>query len=195
MTTSIVHRAHIKWLAALQAEEAVEIPIILDVEASGFGSGSYPIEVGVAMPDGALHAWLIRPLPEWTHWQDSAERIHGISRERLRDEGLDPCQVAEELNQLLLGKTVYSDGWGVDRTWLARLFHEAERIQRFKLESIYVRLTEAQLETWQRSREQVLKETGMVPHRAGTDALIIQRTWLYACLPRTDSDKPRKGVA
>ena len=28
------------------------LPAVLDVEASGFGAGSYPIEVGIAMPDG-----------------------------------------------------------------------------------------------------------------------------------------------
>ena len=30
-------------------------PIVIDVEASGFGKGSYPIEVGVVLPDGSRH--------------------------------------------------------------------------------------------------------------------------------------------
>lgn len=182
-----------KWLAALQANKHVEAPIILDIEASGFGTGSYPIEVGVAMPDGSLHAWLIRPLDEWTHWQDSAEDVHGISRERLLQEGLSLRQVADELNQLLAGTTVFSDGWGVDRSWLAKLFYEAGVIQAFRLDSIYALLTEEQLERWHQTRENVMRETGMVAHRAGTDALIIQKTYLYSILPK--SDKGQQGVA
>ena len=193
MTTSVVHRTHMKWLATLQANGRVDTPIILDIEASGFGSGSYPIEVGVAMPDGSLHAWLIRPLKEWTHWQPSAEEVHGISRERLQQEGQGLQEVANELNELLAGKTVFSDGWGVDRSWLAKLFYEAGVIQAFKLDSIYSLLGEEQLERWQKTRENVLKETGMVPHRAGTDALIIQKTYLFAVLPK--SERSKKGVA
>lgn len=195
MTTSVVHRAHIKWLAALQANGSVETPIILDIEASGFGSGSYPIEIGVAMPDGSLHAWLIRPLKEWTHWQESAEDIHGIARDRLLNEGQNLRHVADELNMLLQGKIAYSDGWGVDQSWLAKLFHEAGVIQRFKLETIYALLTEPQLERWQQSREEVLRETRMVPHRAGTDALIIQKTYLFACLPQAERNLTKKGAA
>lgn len=196
MTTSVVHRAHMKWLATLQASERVQAPIILDIEASGFGAGSYPIEVGVAMPDGALHAWLIRPSKEWSHWQDSAEAIHGISRERLHNEGLSPRQVADDLNELLAGKTVYSDGWGVDRSWLAKLFHEAGVLQGFRLDSIYSLLSEEQLESWHHTRDQVLAQTGMVPHRAGTDALIIQKTYLSAVLPAfRRNPKGSKGVA
>lgn len=195
MIPSAVHRMHMQWLATLQANSPVDTPIILDIEASGFGAGSYPIEIGVAMPDGSLHAWLIRPLPEWTHWQDSAEQIHGISRERLLDEGQNLRHVADELNILLRGKTAYSDGWGVDSSWLARLYHEAGVVQRFTLETIYALLSEFQLEKWHRTRLDVLKETGMIPHRAGTDALIIQKTFLFACAPVVERKRTKKGAA
>lgn len=157
----------------------METPIILDIEASGFGSGSYPIEIGVAMPDGALHVWLIKPMEGWTHWQETAEQIHGISRDMLLQEGQDSRQVADELNEVLAGKVVYSDGWGVDRTWLALLFYEAGVLQGFKLDSIYSLLTEPELEHWGEQRDEVLKLTGMVPHRAGTDALVIQKTYIH----------------
>lgn len=195
MTSSVVHRAHMKWLATLQANGRVDTPIILDIEASGFGSGSYPIEIGVAMPDGSLHAWLIRPLKDWTHWQASAEEIHGISRARLQAEGMSPRAVCDELNALLAGRTVFSDGWGVDRSWLAKLFYEAGVIQGFKLDSIYSLLDEAQMEHWHQTREAVLKQTGMVPHRAGTDALIIQKTYLFAVVPKEQRTSGKKGVA
>ncbi|MCG8668224.1 MAG: hypothetical protein MI867_02335, partial [Pseudomonadales bacterium] len=146
-----------------------EYPIILDIEASGFGSGSYPIEIGVALGDGRLLARLIKPMDHWTHWQESAEQVHGISRQRLVNEGCDPREVAMELNSLLENKTVYTDGWGVDRSWLALLFYEAHVIQRFKLESIYTLLSEEQLDSWSEHRDRVLSLTGMVPHRAGAD--------------------------
>lgn len=158
-------------------------PIILDIEASGFGPGSYPIEVGVALADGRLLARLIKPLDHWTHWQKSAEEIHGISRERLLDEGVEPREIAVELNTLLANQTVYTDGWGVDRSWLALLFYESQVLQRFRLESVYSLLDEHQLEHWSMYREQVLEITGMEPHRAGTDALIVQGTFLYAMDP------------
>ncbi len=168
------------WMATAKANSYVEAPIILDIEASGFGPGSYPIEVGVAMPDGTLHFWLIKPLSHWLHWQADAERIHGISRQQIEQEGQPIEEVAQALNELLVGKTVYSDGWGVDRTWLALLFHEAGWFQKFKLDSIYTLLNEQQLENWENNRQAVLESTGMVPHRAGTDALIIQKTYLYS---------------
>ena len=33
----------------------------LDIEASGFGPGSYPVEVGWTFGDGAGESWLICP--------------------------------------------------------------------------------------------------------------------------------------
>ena len=43
--------------------------ITIDVEASGFGVGSYPIEVGVAFPDGGTQCYLIKPEHDWIHWK------------------------------------------------------------------------------------------------------------------------------
>ncbi|MDB5851379.1 MAG: hypothetical protein JWP29_5131, partial [Rhodoferax sp.] len=56
-------------------------PTVLDVEASGFGRHSYPIEVGYVLPDGKTYCTLIRPEPTWTHWDPEAEHLHHISRE------------------------------------------------------------------------------------------------------------------
>ena len=100
-------------------------PVIIDLEASGFGRGSYPIEVGVALEDGRTRCFLIHPTPEWTHWDKEAEAMHGISRELLLSHGQPVRQVAEQLNELLLYKIVYSDAWGHDQSWLALLFDAA----------------------------------------------------------------------
>jgi len=154
-------------------------PIVVDVEASGLGRGSYPIEVGVALADGALMVRLIKPAPHWTHWDECAERVHGLSRRMIETQGGEPVAVARELNELLAGQTVYSDGWGADRSWLARLFDEAGLPQRFRLDSIYGLLDEQELSAWPQRRDQVSQWTGLVPHRAGTDALLIQHTYLH----------------
>ena len=36
-----------------------------DVEASGFGSASYPIKVGVVTADGSRYCRLIKPFQDW----------------------------------------------------------------------------------------------------------------------------------
>ena len=63
------------------------VPIILDIEASGFGSGSYPIEIGFSGRHGEGWCSLIRPEAEWTHWDLDAARVHGIPREVLIERG------------------------------------------------------------------------------------------------------------
>ena len=89
-------------------------PAILDIEASGFGKGSYPIEIGVAAETGEVHSWLVLPQPDWTHWREEAASLHLISREELLSDGVAPTTIANELNALFEGQTLYSDGWGFD---------------------------------------------------------------------------------
>jgi hypothetical protein len=154
------------------------VPAVIDVEASGFGAGSYPIEVGMVLPNGKSHCYLIKPAPSWTHWDPAAEAVHGIRREILESRGALVQEVARTLNQILRGQTVYSDAWGHDRSWLARLFEEAEVSQHFRLESLRTLLTDYQVERWQSTRERVIREVGQMRHRASVDALIVQQTFL-----------------
>lgn len=56
------------------------VPPILDVEAPGFGAGSYPIEVGYFLGDGTAYCTLIKPAANWTHWDPAAEAVHGIDQ-------------------------------------------------------------------------------------------------------------------
>lgn len=153
------------------------IPTILDIEASGFGPGSYPIEIGLVLASGEEHAWLIRPEPDWTHWQTQAQAVHGISRDQLLAEGEPVAVVAGYLNQLLAGTTVFTDGWGVDSSWLSLLFACAQRLQRFRLDSIYTLLNEDQLERWLALREERLQALGSVAHRAGIDARLTRQVY------------------
>ncbi len=154
------------------------LPTLLDIEASGFGRGSYPIEVGLARPDGSSCAFLILPLPEWTHWDPKAELLHGISRARLHREGHPVRQVACWLNDELgeLG-IAYSDSWGYDNTWLSLLFHHAGMLPAFRLEALRKLLSEGQLALWHATREALVAEMGIRRHRASEDARLLQLTY------------------
>lgn len=154
-----------------------QLPVIIDVEASGFGNGSYPIEIGVALEDSSTHCFLIKPETEWTHWDVNSELLHGITRKVLYDCGCDAYEVADKLNKLLAGKTVYSDGWAYDQTWLHLLFDVAGMEMQFKLESLVYLFNEKQMNSWDRIKKEVMERTHLKRHRASNDALVLQRTY------------------
>ena len=153
-------------------------PIIVDIEASGFGAESYPIEIGLIDESGNRFCSLIKPQEDWTHWAESAEAVHGIPRQDLFTHGNDPREIAIEINRRLEGKTVYSDGWAHDYPWLRKLFYAALKEPEFRFSPIEMILTEAQIGIWDQTKQQVLKETTCPRHRASTDAYVIQQTWL-----------------
>ncbi|GAA6134720.1 hypothetical protein NBRC116188_15090 [Oceaniserpentilla sp. 4NH20-0058] len=155
----------------------MEVPAIIDLEASGFGRGSYPIEVGIALQDGSVHALLIQPAESWTHWDESAEAIHGISREYLMAHGKTPREVALYLNDMCSGTTLYSDAWSFDSSWLGRLFDEAEIIQRFRLDTITRLLTEDEMSHWSDTKDAMVKELQLEIHRAANDVTLLRETF------------------
>ncbi len=154
-----------------------EKPIIIDVEASGFGGTSYPIEVGIALDDDTKYCSLIMPAPDWEHWDDDAEKVHRIARDILETYGKPLHQVAAELNELLDGKTLYSDGWVVDKPWLTTLFHRAQMTMKFSVSPLEMILSEKQMERWHDTRDKMLAEAKKHRHRASFDAWIIQETY------------------
>ncbi len=156
----------------------MRIPPILDIEASGFGRGSYPIEIGVALPDRSVTSYLIAPHEDWTHWSEEAEALHGLSRTLLEEKGFPPREVARQLNQMLEGQVVYSDGWGVDSGWLALLYYYAGVTQAFQLETLARILTEPQLVLWHNTRDRLASDGQGHRHRAGFDARLIQDTYI-----------------
>ena len=153
------------------------LPCIIDLEASGFGAGSYPIEVGVVLADRTTHCFLIRPDAEWTHWNKQAEQVHGISREELLQYGRPIREVATCLNGLLDRQIIYTDAWGVDSSWLAKLYDAAGIIPLYRLETIRKILSEKQLNLWDQCKQKVVEELNLKRHRASADAKIIQRTY------------------
>ncbi len=151
---------------------------VIDIEASGFGRGSYPIEVGVVMPTGDSHCWLIRPLPHWQHWEAEAAALHGISRKDLIQHGHSPETVAQALNQLLRGLCVYSDAWGHDLSWIGQLFDSVDRVPAFRLDAITSLLSDTQIDAWSTTKERVFTHVSHLQrHRASTDALVVQQTY------------------
>lgn len=158
------------------APATVDVPTILDLEASGFGRHSYPIEVGYVLPDGSSYCSLIRPAPQWTHWDPAAEQIHHIRRDMLERHGRDVTEIAQLLNDRLRGCTVYCDGWAHDYPWLAALFEEAGMAPAFKLDSLRSLLSEQELRDWEVTRDQVSQEMKGERHRASADARLLQST-------------------
>lgn len=150
------------------------LPTILDLEASGFGRGSYPIEVGFVEASGIPFCSLIRPAPGWQHWDEGAEALHGISRELLARHGREPEWVAQEINTRLAGQTVYCDGWAHDYSWLAKLFEQVGMLPRFRLEDLRRLLDEDQARRWQDVVQQVRAEAQLRRHRASADAKVLQ---------------------
>ncbi len=153
-------------------------PIIIDIEASGFGANGYPIEIGVIYNDVKRYCSLIQPFDDWNYWDEEAEQMHGISRQTLKRYGKNGVEVCLALNKLLSGQTVYSDGWVVDSAWLNQLFSRARVAKEFRLSSIELILKESQIEIWDDTKVQLQKQANIKRHRASNDALIIQRTFM-----------------
>ncbi|GGC86441.1 hypothetical protein [Undibacterium terreum] len=154
------------------------VPIIIDFEASGFGAGSYPIEVGFSGRHGEGWCTLIRPEHDWQHWDIDAARTHHIPREILVERGRSAVFVAEQLNFFLNGNTVYTDGWAQDYVWMARLFEAAQAVPRFRLEDLRQVITPRQESAWHSTKSRVVDELRVARHRASSDARILQLTWL-----------------
>ncbi|MEP2650485.1 MAG: hypothetical protein ABJH06_00700 [Paraglaciecola sp.] len=158
--------------------EKILVPTIIDIEASGFGAASYPIEVGVINDAGERFCCLIKPQNDWVHWDKKAESLHGISRHLLSEKGEPVQSVCRQLNQFLHGQVVYSDGWVVDDTWLIKLFHAAGVMMQFQVSSLEMILNEPQMSLWHVTKDKLLKEMQVQRHRASSDAALIQNTFV-----------------
>lgn len=112
----------------------------LDVEASGLVPGSYPVEIGYALPRALpwgrcaveVGSVLVRPERAWLArggWDPDAEAVHGLSREALLRGGLPAGEVCDLLDRVLGGRRVVTDtGAGsTDDEWLAVLYEAAGR--------------------------------------------------------------------
>jgi hypothetical protein len=152
-------------------------PLIVDIEASGFGVNSYPIEVGLALENGEEFCTLITPAPDWQHWDIEAEKIHRVTRDILEIYGRPMEEVARQLNDLLRAKTLYTDGWVVDKPWLNTLFQSAGIEMEFSVRALEMILTPSQMEVWHQTKQVVIEDLSVRQHRARADAAVIQETY------------------
>ena len=155
------------------------IPAIIDIEASGFGCESYPIEAGVIDARGNKYCSLIRPESHWNHWTAEAEMLHGVRRELLFSHGLNVNEISRQLNQLLAGTTVYCDGWVVDYPWLIKLFDAARQRMLFTCSPLESILTESQMAIWHKQKDVLTEKMNGKRHRASSDAELIQQVYLH----------------
>ncbi|MGM0855899.1 MAG: integrase arm-type DNA-binding domain-containing protein [Pseudomonadota bacterium] len=141
----------------------------IDIEASGLKQpDSYPIEIGWADTLGNSDAFLICPLPHWTYWDETAESLHGITREQLQDEGISVDEAVKRLEEMLGDKSVFCDALAFDDFWLNRLFKAARIEPSFQLADIYQLYGE--LGTDRATRLGNILRNSSAPHRAREDA-------------------------
>ena len=149
---------------------ASDLPLItfIDIEASGLGPDSYPIELGWADTLGNGEGFLICPRDEWTHWDPVAASIHGIARDELFERGLYVVDAAEKLNDMLGFETVYCDALDSDLFWISRLFDAAKLEPSFRVSDFY-QLHKMLSDEHMLSLRQMLKSLPVL-HRAQADA-------------------------
>ena len=149
---------------------------VLDVEASGLGSNSYPIEVGIVLADGTEYQSIIKPAPDWQHWSEDAEIMHGLSRDYIEANGQPIRQVCSELNNLCRNETLYTDCWVYDLPWVLKLFEQAGMYPAFKCMPIESVLNESQITNWVEHKSKIGACSDLKPHRALNDARVIAGT-------------------
>lgn len=99
--------------------------VFLDFEASSLAKHGYPIEVAWVFEDGGGESHLIRPAPQWTDWDEAAERIHGIPRAELVEHGEPVAAVAGRMIEALSGHELYASAPSWDGKWLSALLRAA----------------------------------------------------------------------
>ena len=146
---------------------------VIDIEASGFGLSSYPVEIGLVLANGATYCALVKPNANWTHWDRDAEKVHGISLSELKENGKAIADICQDLNTLCDGQILYTDCWAHDYHWLSKLYTAAGVHCSFRLSPIEYLLSEPQMQSWSQRKKDYAKEANIKTHRALNDALII----------------------
>lgn len=154
--------------------------LAIDFEASCLPrhGRSFPIEVGIA-GNGRAESWLIRPHDDWAGWSWSkeAQALHGLTLERVEEEGRPARLVLEQLAEAAEGCRMVADS-GIDQYWLETLAAAAGRAVPFDIDHVSSLLDEHGADE-QRISAAVASANARYPvrHRAASDAL-----WLSALL-------------
>lgn len=162
----------------------------IDVEASGLGPHSWPIEVGWVFATGEPRSMLVRPAAHWSMnaWEKSAEVLHRITPQRLITEGHSAIDTALVLNAALGGMAVYSDAPDYDSFWLFRLYDAAGIKPNYQLAD----LGDLLKPLWQGEPKDLVamaQETSPHTHRAADDVVHLQTMYRIA-LEAAPADGP-----
>ena len=142
---------------------------VIDIESSGLGEYTYPIELGVARRNargGTLFTWqsLIRPTPLWTRdydWIKEAQDLHGIAPADLSD--APKVETVIDQFEAFLGNahSIISDNPFHDQRWLDTLYRQDGKAR-----------TAPRLH-WPKgyNRELLIRERTRQRHRAKDDAV------------------------
>lgn len=155
---------------------------IIDVEASGLGPDSYPIEIAAYDGENLSYSVLINPetAEGWDHWDFIAEEeIHGISLEHLAEHGEDAFLTVIRMNKVLEGQVVYSDAVDSDGFWVRRLFDQVlDRPMTFEIRSVFELFKPEYAED---VRDIMKTLQGDIVHRAMDDCMSIHEA--LGCVP------------
>jgi hypothetical protein len=186
----------------------------MDFEASSLAKGSFPIEVAWVLPSGQGETYLIKPMPDWTEWSVTSEKVHGIKHRELLDHGFSCAVVAKRIQ--VIGKTyqfvVSAPAW--DGMWLNMLLRAGgeDSISVLSDDLAYFNACSAMMELmtgetgspeFHRSQREIAEAMqdligsveeqeelkGKPAHRALADAQAMWTMW------RTVTDKAREYVA
>ena len=115
-------------------------------------------------------------------WDPAAERITGISRELLKEQGRPAAEVAAWLNNRLAGLTTYSDASHFDRRWIDQVFKAGKAKRGFDVLQMERLINRWDVETeafFVNSRKEYNTLHGDdKPHRAAADAINWARIFL-----------------
>ena len=151
--------------------------IFVDVEASGLGRESYPIEVGWSVDDEQEPAsFLVRPATSWRFddFTEAAQAIHNIPYERLISHGIAIETACRRLDAAWTGAVLVSDNPAADGGWLRRLYEAAGRHYPWRLLDFHV--LDAALAIQYGGYDHLAailnsaERRWPIPHRAGPDA-------------------------
>lgn len=149
--------------------------VILDVEASGLSSDSYPIEIAwVSIINGGDNDQFLidhKTADNWKDWDECAESLHGISRLSLKS-GLCVFIAAQRLNSQLCGCVAVSDHSATDKLWIDKLFKEAGIDRKFEIIDILDLSSGCDSEYYNQFR--VLKSKRIMEHRALSDCMQLR---------------------
>lgn len=160
----------------------MSLPCFIDFEASSLSGKSYPIEVAWSDLEGNIESWLIDPRhypDDWTDWDPSSERLHGLSRAYLAEHGKPPLTVAQRMNAQLRDQRLYSDAPEYDGFWLRRLYEAAGLKAAFELADA-TKLLHSVYPEYVRFSENAREKAGGV-HRATFDVNYLVELYRF-CL-------------